>query len=292
VGYVGSAGHKLSVMDDINLDSHLGPCISAPTTCPYPNVGSVLQLNSVGNSNYNSLQTTLRVRAWHGLAGQFAYTWAHELDVMTEYRGAIATDYTRPRLDYGSGDFDTRHNFTSYLTYDIPGSSHGPKILTHGWQLSTAWSFHSGQPFNFGAGTQRPKLNLIQDPFAGVSHTFNLKQFGGEPWVNPNAFCKPASAGCPGTTDPVGNVARNAFYGPGFADVDLSVIKNIPITERFKAQLRAEMFNVFNRKNLATGAGSIGSNGVVGDTIGDFNGAPGLGPGEPFNMNLAIKIIF
>jgi len=66
------------------------------------------------------------------------------------------------------------------------------------------------------------------------------------------------------------------------------------------------MFNIINRKNLATGAGSVGassctisaacpngfSGGVVGDTIGDFNGAPGLGPGEPFNMQLVAKIIF
>jgi hypothetical protein len=52
------------------------------------------------------------------------------------------------------------------------------------------------------------------------------------------------------------------------------------------------MFNVFNRKNLASGAGSVGGNGYVADTIGDFNGAPGLGPGEPFNMQLVGKIIF
>ena len=57
-------------------------------------------------------------------------------------------------------------------------------------------------------------------------------------------------------------------------------------------QLRAEMYNTFNRKNLASGAGSVGGNGMVTDTIGDFNGAPGLGPGEPFNMQLVAKIIF
>jgi hypothetical protein len=74
--------------------------------------------------------------------------------------------------------------------------------------------------------------------------------------------------------------------------VDVSVIKNIPITERFKLQLRAEMFNVFNRINLATGGGSVGSSGYVTDTIGDFFGGPGIGPGEPFNMQLAGKVIF
>jgi hypothetical protein len=52
------------------------------------------------------------------------------------------------------------------------------------------------------------------------------------------------------------------------------------------------MFNLFNRINLASGPGSVNSNGTVTDTIGDFNGAPGIGPGEAFNTQLAIKIIF
>jgi hypothetical protein len=157
--------------------------------------------------------------------------------------------------------------------------------------VSAFLTVHSGQPFNFNAGTQRPGLNVIGNPFAGVSHTFNLA-IGGEQWVNPAAFCVPGAAGCPGTTNPDGDLSRNFYTGPGFADFDLSVFKNIPIKERFRVQLRAEMFNVFNRINLATGAGSVGSNGVVSDTIGDFNGAPGLGPGEPFNMQLAGKVIF
>jgi hypothetical protein len=295
LGYVGSAGHKLSVMDDINQVGQLN--------AQYANIGEVLQLNSVGNSNYNALQSTFKIRSWHGLSSQFAYTWAHELDTMSEYRGSIQTDYRNPSLDYGSGDFDTRQNFTAFFTYDIPGSSHGPKILTHGWQVSSLMSFHGGQPFNFGAGTQRPGLNLVQNPFAGVHHTFSAAN-GGMPWVNPNAFCTPGGfesdgiTPCPGPTTTtadgflIGNISRNAFYGPGFADLDLSVIKNIPVTERLKVQLRAEMFNLFNRINLATGAGSVGSTGYVGDTIGDFNGAPGLGPGEPFNLQIAAKIIF
>jgi hypothetical protein len=287
VGYVGSAGHKESVMLNINQNGNL--------TTLYPNVGSVLQLNSIGNSNYNSFQATVRTRLWHGLSSQFAYTWAHALDDMTEYRGQIPFDSTKLALEYGSGDFDTRHNFTAFWSYDIPGSSHGPKILTHGWQLSSLWSFHGGQPFNFPgsnpSGTQRPGLNLVSDPFSGVSHSFNLA-LGGMPWVNPAAFCTPGATGCIGPTDPAGDLRRNAFYGPGFADVDLSVIKNIALTERFKLQLRAEMFNLFNRKNFATGAGSVSSKGIVGDTIGDFNGAPGIGPGEPFNLQIAAKIIF
>src|SRR5208283_3583610 len=225
----------------------------------------------------------------------FNYTWAHALDNVTEYRGVIPFDSYNLALDYGHSAFDTRQLFNGTWTYNIPGSSHGTTVLTHGWQLSGAVNFHTGQPFNFPgpdtSGTQRPGLNVIGDPFVGVIPGFSAAR-GGQQWVNPAAFCVPGSAGCPGTTNPAGNLSRNKYYGPGFADVDLSVFKNIPIKERLTVQLRAEMFNLFNRKNLASGAGSVGSSGYVSDTIGDFNGAPGIGPGEPFNMQLVGKIIF
>src|SRR5579871_485917 len=71
-------------------------------------------------------------------------------------------------------------------------------------------------------------------------------------WLNPAAFCNPSDPGCGG-----GPVSRNKFPGPNFKDVDLSVIKNIPITERFKLQLRADMFNMFNRTNFASGVGAV-----------------------------------
>ena len=283
VGYVGSQGRKLSVMQDINQNGAF--------TAQYPNFGSIIQLNSIGTSNYNSLQTTLKVRSYHGFTAQFAYTWAHALDQITEYRGVLPLDSFNLRQEYGSSDFDTRQNFTAFASYEVPGSSYGPRWLTHGWQLSSLLSFHSGQPFNFNGGTQRPGQNLIGDPYKGIKQSFSAAN-GGLQYVNPAAFCNPGDAGCPGTTDPNGNLGRNALYGPGFADVDLSVFKNFTFRERLKIQLRAEMFNVFNRKNFATGAGSVGGNGVVNDTIGDFNGAPGLGPGEPFNLQLAAKIIF
>ncbi len=274
VGYVGSTARKLSVMLDINQHGQFAS--------QFPNFGSINQLNSAGTSNYNALQTIFRVRAWRGLTSQFAYTWAHSLDEISEYRGAIPLDSANLKAEYGNSDFDTRQNFTAYLTYDIPGSSHGPRILTQGWQVSALLSFHGGQPFD----ETRPGLNLIGDPMAGITRTFSKS---GVTWINENAFCTPSATCLP--NNPLGTVRRNQYYGPGYSDVDLSVFKNISLTERFKMQLRAEMFNVFNRTNLASGPGSV-SGGVVSDTIGDFNGAPGIGPGEPFNMQLAVKIIF
>jgi hypothetical protein len=282
VCYVGSEGRKLSVMLNINQNGAFN--------AQYPNYGSILQLNSIGTSNYNSLQTTLKVRSYHGFNAQFAFTWSHALDEITEYRGVLPFDSTNLHQEYGNSDFDTRLNFTSFFSYEVPGSSHGPKWLTHGWMVSSLLSFHTGQPFNFDAGTQRPGVNLIGDPYAGINQSFNLAN-GGLQYVNPNAFCTPGP-GCAGTTNPAGNLGRNVLHGPGFGDIDLSVFKTFSVFERFKIQLRAEMFNLYNRKNFASGAGSVGGNGVVSDTIGDFNGAPGLGPGEPFNLQLAAKVIF
>src|SRR5260370_943980 len=218
-----------------------------------------MQLNSIGNSNYNSLQTTLKIRTWHGFTAQFAYTWAHALDAVTEYRGVIPLDSFNLSQEYGSSDFDTRHNFTTFWTYDIPGG-HNLKLLTSGWQVSGFISLHGGQPFNFNAGTQRPGVNLLGDPYAGVSHKFIAGV--GEHWVNPASFCTAGAVGCPG--NPLqGNLGRNALYGPGFAEVDLSVFKNFPIRERLRIQLRAEMFNVPNRINLASGAGAVRSKSLL-----------------------------
>jgi hypothetical protein len=286
VGYVGSEGRKLSIMLDINQFNQLTPT--------FPNYGGVNQLNSIGTSNYNALQTTLRLRAWHGLNASFAYTWAHELDEISQYRGAIPYDSTNLKGEYGNGDFDTRNNLSGTFTWDIPGSSRGPSWLTHGWSVNSLLTFHGGQPLD----EVRTGYDIIGDPFAGVSHSFQkTASFTGVTWINPAAFCLPAIDGgttpCSGPNVFGGDLRRNQIYGPGFADVDLSVLKNIPITERVRAQFRAEMFNVFNHINLASGVGATSpGNGAITDTIGDFNGAPGIGPGEAFNLNLGLKIIF
>jgi hypothetical protein len=287
IGYVGSQARKLNIMTNINANGEFA--------IQYPNAGNILQENSIGTSNYNALQATFRLRTWHGLTTEVGYTWSHSLDEISQYRAVVA-DSTNAKIDYGNSDNDTRHLFTTSITYDVPKApwAHGwSTYLVNGWQVSSLWNFHTGQPWN----VTLPFQNLIGDPFKSdanftVNHslTRNIIQSGagtgpGVQWVNPDAFAA-APAGS------FGNLARNKYYGPGFGDVDLSVFKNIPIRERLKVQLRAEMFNLLNRVNFASGPGAVNSDGTVRDTIGDFNGAPGIGPGEAFNMQLAIKIIF
>ncbi len=320
VGFVGSQGRKLNLVSNINQPlvggigepNNLLPDSANPG--PYPNFGNILQLNTIGTSNYNALQTTFRTRRYKGLSSQVAYTWSHALDNISQYRAVVIDNTYNRKQDYGNGDFDTRHLFTVSLTYDVPrakwATSGWSKRIVNDWQVSSIMNFHSGQPFD----ETLSYLNLVGNPFAGVSHKFD-GTLPGVQWVNPTAFCDP-NAGDPACTgSPYGNIGRNRFVGPNFKDVDLSVIKNIPIKERVSLQLRADMFNVFNRINFASGVGTVavggslspnyntcvepagtghclnaGGFGQVNDTIGDFNGAPGLGPGEQFNMQIAAKL--
>jgi len=292
IGYVGSQGRKLSMM------------FNFPTTGT--NFSSIDQLESVGTSNYNALQTTFKVRSWHGLTSQYSFTWGHSLDEMSEYRSPISDSLNR-LVDYGNSDYDTRRLFTASLVYDVPkapwANGWSAKAV-NGWQVSSLWNFHTGQP----SDETLSGLYLIGSPYA-AAHTFSASA-GGAQWWNPSAFAL-STTGTP-------TLARNTLRGPGFGDVDLSVFKNIPITERIRLQLRMETFNLLNRINLSSGPGSVGGScgaaiqanplllptlanrtcttangfGFVSDTIGDFNGAPGIGPGEAFNMQLAVKLIF
>jgi hypothetical protein len=310
LGYVGSAGHRLLTTEDINqtainptLASNLLNATTAAQTAaaqaalqatrPYyaqfPDFGIINQIETNGNSNYNSLQAILKVREWHRFTSQFTYTWGHALDDMTAYRGTLPQDSTDLKGDYGNSDFDTRQNFTGLLNYDLPNASRW-KPLLNGWALSSLVSLHTGQPFTVfsstdttGTGEGEQRADQIAPAFAGVSHAFNA---AGVTWINPNAFVNPP----PGE---LGTSPRNGYYGPGYASTDFSVVKNTKITERINTQFRIEMFNLFNRINLAPPSGTVGSGlGITADTIGDYNGAPGIGPGEAFNIQLALKVIF
>jgi hypothetical protein len=304
VGYVGMEARRLLVATDINeagLGSGFLPGTNAqgftlqqasrPYFSQYPNFGVINQISSSGTSNYNSLQVTFRTRVWHGVSTQFNYTWAHSLDEITAYVGAIPQDSTNFKNDYGNSDFDIRHNFGGYIVYDIPGAHWGPQWLTHGWEVTSKMQFHTGLPFSVfannapsGTGENTERGDQVANPYAGVNHT----QVQGQPvqWINPAAFVNPAQGS-------FGTVGRNTLVGPGYGDVDLAFLKNIPIKERLHAQLRIELFNVFNRVNLAPPSGYIGGGfGQSSDTVGDYNGSPGIGPGEPFNTQIALKILF
>jgi hypothetical protein len=298
-GYVGSVGRHLLITDDINQAalSTLGTKNtltlaqpSRPFYSQYPQYGVIDQLQAAGISNYNGLQTSVRSSEWHGLAAQFSYMFAHSLDDASANRSTVPMDSDNLSLDHARSTFDIRHTFNGYVVYLLPKTVHGPSRLMNGWQLNALPSYRTGTPFNitYGAnisGTfeQLDRVNYSGNPFSGVNQSIQNRVVT---WFNKSVFSAPA----PGT---YGTLGRDVFTGPGFGSLDFSVVKNTPVTERISTQFRVEIFNLFNRTNLANPTATFTS-GAFGTISGTLNGtsAPGIGPGEPRNVQLALKIIF
>jgi hypothetical protein len=308
VGYVGSVSRHNLVLQDINQNALGGDQNPSTVTVngntfsyqqstrPYfsqfPNLGIINQINSAAASSYNALQTTLRSSSWHGLTSQFAYTWSHNLDDSSVFN-TMPQNSLNLRGDWGNAEYDVRNHFTTYLGYEIPALAHGPKVLTRGWEVNSILKFQNGEPVNVLTGQDNSGTAEGEDRASITGPALNsdrsVQQNSHAQYLNPNSFVVPAS----GT---YGNLRRYQVVGPGFGDVDMSLIKNTPLyKERVRAQFRVEMFNVFNRTNLAQPLANLGYGSEFGwstSTIGVSYGAPGIGSGEPYNTQLALKIIF
>jgi hypothetical protein len=291
-GYVSSLGRKLIYTSDINAALPGSGSVQSrrPYNSAYPALGAINQLESAATSDYHSLQTQLTQRLIKGVSATVSYTWSKAIDNASEARNVVPSYSYNLALDRGPSDFDTRHIFTAFVSYNVPEFTQHWKILTHGWQINTLTTAHTGLPILFRAGTDVngdgdtfDRINLVGDPFA------NLPAPSGPTsrvWVNKAAFQSAPS----GT---LGNLGRNAIHGPGFFAIDPSAFKEFQIRESIKAQFRIEVFNVLNWTNYAnpTVTFNSGSFGTITNTR-NGSSAPGLGAGEPRNVQLALKILW
>jgi hypothetical protein len=299
VGYVGSVSRHLFNLRDINQAAPNATGSTQQSTRPYysqfPTFAAINQYESSAGSNYNSLQAMVRTSGFHGLTAQGSYTYGHALDNVSGTRGFAPQDSRNLAAEYGNADFDNRHTFNGYIVYEIPSFGTRFKRLTEGWEANSFMTFYTGKPVNVktsannsGVGELQDRATMVGNP-KNVSRSFqrNSSGTGYVQWFATSAYALPAK----GTFSPT---HRNSVYGPGFGTVDASLIKNTTLHENLKLQLRAEMFNIFNRLNLANSSGSFGTAnfGRSTTTVGDNAGAPGLGSGEPFNVQFAAKIIF
>jgi hypothetical protein len=129
------------------------------------------------------------------------------------------------------------------------GNAHGlAQKLAAGWILSGVETIQSGLPFTpqlgFNPTNNGDSRNPIR-PSWNPAFSGPVVLGGPDRYFDPNAFVLPPA----GT---YGNVGRDVLYGPGLASTDLSVSKTTAISEKLKAQFRAEFFNLFNRANFGT----------------------------------------
>jgi len=246
-------------------------------------MGSTPILESVGNSTYHALQLTAERRYQKGLTilTNFQYSKAIDDSSANKQNGNVRTNPFNQRFDKGLADFYRKYVFNLSGLYELPIHPAAPlaRAFIGGWQLNAIASVNTGSPFTVisgvdnaltGAGNQR--ADLVGNPyFSGDrNHQAIISQY-----LNPAAF----AANAIGT---YGVLGRNTFIGPGFANLDLGIVKDFSPRERMKAQLRFEMFNSLNHTNFSLPAASR--------TSGTFMQITSAG--DPRILQLALRLSF
>jgi Carboxypeptidase regulatory-like domain/TonB dependent receptor-like, beta-barrel len=274
VGYVGNKGTHIDNTVQINSPSPavggnlndrrpIRSFVDGPNG-PVRQLTSLRWLDSGGNSWYHALQVTAQKRFSAGLQLGLAYTYSKALGEgygRNESGGATQNTYQNPRnraaekQRYG---FDFRHSAVVNFLYELPAP--GPlgkgaaKYFFGGWQSNGIVTLRSGLPFTV---SQNNTINTGETPVrpdrlsSGKLDNPTINK-----WFDPDAFrvvtCSQTGAAGSALNQYLtqfchyGSAGQAILEGPGFKNVDFSLIKNIPIREKLRLQFRAEIFNLFN----------------------------------------------
>jgi len=236
------------------------------------------QGNYLGNdasSIYNALQIKVDRRFTKGLQFLTHYTFAHADKYDSNYY-----DISHP-IAYGPSDQVRTHVWVTSFVYELPfgkgksfagNSNKLADEIIGGWQVTGTTNWSGGLPWtpSFAECGAEEDVGVCRPNYVGGFHTGagSLQHTStGQPYVqffNPvaNITTTPGPFGDPGVGN-LGNVGVNSFRGPRAFFADAAAMKNFSITERVKAQFRADIFNVFNHPVL----GFNGNQGGTGQCI-------------------------
>jgi carboxypeptidase family protein/TonB-dependent receptor-like protein len=261
IGYAGSRGYDLVSAIEGNpvvpVEQSDGTLLF-PANAPRRNPawGSIDYRTSDGRSTYNSLQTSLMKRFSDGYQVQLSYTLSKTMDnadaqLSTDTLTSAIYPQNPYNLDaeWAVAAFDARHVFSANATWQLPVfRSHA---VLGGWQLNGILSLHTGYPFS--PSIQTPNWSRSGNISTNAEDRPNVKPgtdpariITGDPnhWFDTSVFeLQPQGT--------VGNTPRNFLRGPGFANIDMSLVKNQALAGGTSLQFRLEVFNVLNRANFA-----------------------------------------
>lgn len=279
VAYAGSRGSNLWQVGDANPRT---PATRNPETWAVnvtnglasgksprlnPNLGSIVYLNTAGDSWYNSLQVSLEKRLSHGFQFQSSYTWSKSLDdtqgqLPNDTNGTyplFASDPFNLMVDKGPSSFDIAQNWHFNLIYRVPDLSRSAALgkLVNGWGMSGIVGIQSGYPFSpllandqSGAGVNGGGASINRPDRAANFNAGSVITGSIAHWFDPSMFALPAA----GT---LGSVSRGLLRGPALANLDWSFTKDTGLRylgEQGRLQFRAEFFNILNHPNFAVPA--------------------------------------
>jgi outer membrane receptor protein involved in Fe transport len=248
-------------------------------------LGNITVMESGGNSTYNALWLTATKSVSKGLQFSASYTFSKSIDYVSRTaQGVVVQDSYNVRGDRGLSDYDARHRFTLNGIYQLP--FHGGRLLS-GWQLAPIITLQSGNPISFktsntsftGSATLRP--SVIAPVLTGFSPATNGNATYATYIQNPSIFFDQGSA--------LGNLGRNTVIGPGFANVDVALIKNTMIRENMRLEIRLDAFDALNKTNFGQPGVTVGTS-----TFGLLTNTrfPTGDSGSSRQMQVSAKIVF
>ena len=241
-GAVGSAADSL---DRANYARYAQAGVSDFYLRNFPQFNQVIVGNNDGRSYYNSFQLSLRRQAG-ALKFVANYTFSKTMDnISAEGNGFTSPiDNFNVRLNRARGDNDVPHAFNSSFIYRLPFG----KGRLGGWDVGLLTMWQSGRVLTHLSGRATGPTTLSS--YANYSGDRNIgrvmRKGDGVYWLTPEEigrFSYPAAG-------EIGSGGRNAFRGPRFFNVDMSLVKKFKITERHAVSFRAEAYNLFNNANF------------------------------------------
>ena len=249
-GYFGSRGTHLILRRNINQP--IGgvrpfPAVSLSSSIlPGTPLGNVTQAEGSGNSSYNGLWVTASRPVARGLHVDASYTWSKSLDYNSlSSQGVVVQNSYDLRSDHGLSSFDARQRLVLRGIYELP--FRGNRFLS-GWQMAAIFQAQSGNPINIVTtnttvtgvpGTLRPN---VTGPIAILGSV--------DEWFDTGVFTPVAG---------FGNLGRNVVIGPGFDNLDFSMMKKTQFRDRLEMDLRAEAFDLLNHANFGQPGNVVGT---------------------------------
>ncbi len=313
VDYVGSSSHKLTSLVDVN------PYILGTDTRVFntqagigaTNYSYLYEFRNISDANYHSLEISLQKQFSENkkIGNTFfnlSYTLGHSIDNASGFqrRNSVVPAYDSG-LFRASSDGEIRQRLTLSGAWELPLMNlwaNGPKRLLKGWTIYPIVSYRTGFPLDIFAGLSQEddapgpsgagdaavvRANLMASAITKINphNVTSVNGVLGNYYFNPNLF---STAGLfADSFDPTfrtyGTLPRNAFRGPGRMNIDVSLVKSIPIIEqKLRAEIRADFFNVLNHTEFNSPDININS-----DTFGQV-----LATANPRTIQFAVRLAF
>ncbi|HYL76920.1 MAG TPA: TonB-dependent receptor [Bryobacteraceae bacterium] len=242
---------------------------------------------SIGNSNYNSFQASLR-HSSKNLELMIAYTFSKSMDQASSLGDPINPFNFRATRALSA--WDLTHNLVATYDYQLllDRLSRRAKMLTQGWSLSGITRLSSGFPVTISTDGDRSLMGSLPNgvnnksldlpDFTAGPLNLNRDPRNGLPYFNQSQFT-PNALGTPGTA------SRRSFHGPGMVNIDIALRRSFLLGESKSLEFRLETFNTFNHTQF------FGPASVNGDLSSNSFGQV-VKAGPPRLVQVALKFAF